>query len=99
MREGVRKNTKKPVSRLNQRKKVDVKQAAAIAYSEARKSKPGCCKKKQWQKGVIVTKDMIFQFIEERLQKVRLIALYAKYDGLYIVPENSRGPQPFDIIQ
>ena len=55
-----------------------VKQAAAIAYSEARKSKTGCCKKKQWQKGVIVTKDMIFQFIEERLQKVRLIALYAK---------------------
>ena len=35
MHEGVRKNTHKPVSSSNPRRKVDVKQAAAIAYSMA----------------------------------------------------------------
>lgn len=39
MREGVRKNTKKPVSKSNPRKPVGVKQAAAIAFSMKRRGK------------------------------------------------------------
>lgn len=39
MKEGVRKNTKKPVSKSNPRKPVSQKQAIAIAYSMAGKSK------------------------------------------------------------
>ena len=38
----ISKNIKTLVTKENK----PVKQAAAIAYSEARKSKPGCCKKK-----------------------------------------------------
>lgn len=37
MREGVRRNTHKPVSSANPRRPVSNAQAAAIAYSEARK--------------------------------------------------------------
>lgn len=36
MREGVRRNTHKPVSSANPRRPVSQKQAIAIAYSEAR---------------------------------------------------------------
>ncbi len=36
MEEGVRKNTHKPVSKSNPRRKVNTSQAAAIAYSEAK---------------------------------------------------------------
>jgi len=39
MREGVRKNTQRPVSSSNPRRKVPVKQAVAIAYSMSRKGK------------------------------------------------------------
>lgn len=37
--EGVRKNTKKPVSALNPRRKVPMKQALAIAFSLKRRGK------------------------------------------------------------
>ena len=39
MKEGVRRNTKKPVSKNNPRKKVDQKQAVAIALSMKRRGK------------------------------------------------------------
>lgn len=39
MKEGVRKNTKKPVSKSNPRRPVDPKVAQAIAYSMARRGK------------------------------------------------------------
>lgn len=39
MKEGVRRNTKKPVSRNNPRRKVSAKQAVAIAYSMAKRGK------------------------------------------------------------
>lgn len=39
MKEGVRLNTKKPVSKSNPRKPVSQKQAVAIAYSMARRGK------------------------------------------------------------
>lgn len=39
MKEGVRKNTKKPVSKSNPRKKVGQKQAVAIALSMKRRGK------------------------------------------------------------
>lgn len=41
MKEGVRKNTKKAVSKSNPRKKVGQKQAVAIALSMARKGQLG----------------------------------------------------------
>ncbi len=39
MKEGVRKNTKAPVSGKNPRRKVPVKQAVAIAYSMKKRGK------------------------------------------------------------
>lgn len=39
MKEGVRKNTHRPVSKANPRRKVSGKQAAAIAYSMKREGK------------------------------------------------------------
>lgn len=39
MGEGVRKNTHAPVSKSNPRRAVPLKQAVAIAYSEARRKK------------------------------------------------------------
>jgi hypothetical protein len=39
MKEGVRRNTKKPVSKKNPRRKVSQKQAIAISLSMARKGK------------------------------------------------------------
>ncbi len=39
MKEGIRENTHKPVSKKNPRRKVRQKQAVAIAYSMARKGK------------------------------------------------------------
>ena len=40
MKEGVRKNTKRPVSKSNPRRKVSQKQAVAIAFSMMGKSNP-----------------------------------------------------------
>lgn len=39
MREGIRRNTKRPVSKSNPRRKVSQKQAVAVALSMARKKK------------------------------------------------------------
>lgn len=47
MHEGVRRNTKKPVSSKNPRRKVSQKKAVAIAYSMAGKSKKKSRRKKK----------------------------------------------------
>jgi hypothetical protein len=47
MKEGVRRNTKKPVSKKNPRRKVSQKQAIAIAMSMAGKSKKKSKKSKK----------------------------------------------------
>jgi hypothetical protein len=39
MKEGIRKNTRKPVSKSNPRRKVSQKQAVAISYALKRKGK------------------------------------------------------------
>jgi len=39
MKEGIRKNTKKPVSKTNPRRKVSQKQAVAVALSMSKKGK------------------------------------------------------------